>query len=189
MTASFFSFPPLSASPRSESRVVRDHVLPGDMHVGRDLAACADEWCCGETPVFARLEVVGPQTAHLTVLRFDEGGFGTMLSETISSGTPLDRACEGELAGARHVVLLAPEGTDVEALGLNAELLELRATDRVRLVEREVFGLSREHSDLDPDVWISARDGDPIAAAHVARAARADIFALVCLGGGDVTIH
>ena len=189
MTASHFPFSSLTVSPRTESCLVRDHVLPGDTHAGRDLAASAEAWCCGETPVFARLEIVGPETAHFTVLSFDEAGFGTLISETISPDSPLDRVCDGQLAGARHLVLLAPEGIDPEALGLNVELLELRATDHVRMVEREVFGLFREHSDLDPEVWIAARDGDRVACGHVAQAARADLFALVSLGGNDITIH
>ena len=101
----------------------------------------------------------------------------------------MDRCCGGILGDARHVVLMAPEGTDPVALGLRAELLEFRVTERVRLVEREVFGLSRSHTDLDPEVWVGARNGDPIAAGYVACAARADLFALVCLGGSDVTFH
>lgn len=166
-----------------------EHVLPGDTHAGHDLAVCAEAWSAGEPPVFVRFRVVSPDVAHVAVLSFDAGGFGTLQTETISAGDSLADACGGVLATAAHVVLLAPLGVDPEALGLNAALVEVRDAARVRLVEEEVLGVTRLDADIDPAVWIAARAGDRIAGGHVARAARADLFALVCLGGSDITIH
>lgn len=177
---------PLTAASRS---LVRDHVLPGDTHAGRDLAVCADAWSCGGQPVFARLQVVGPDTAHVSVLLFDDEGFGSMVHETISTNSSLAECCDGALSGAQHIVLLAPEGTDASDLGLDAALIEVRYSTRVRLLEEQVLGLAREDRDADPSVWIAAREGDPIAARFVAESAKADLFALVSLGGSDITIH
>lgn len=173
----------------SRTTLVRDHVLPGDTHAGLDLAACAEAWSCGNQPLFARLQVVGPDTAHISVLSFDSDGFGTLVHETIGAGTPLALACDGALSGVPHLVLLAPEGTDASDLGIDVSLIEVRYSSRVRLLEEQVLGLCREDRDADPDVWIAAREGDALAARHVAESAKADLFALVCLGGGDITIH
>ncbi|MFT6400454.1 MAG: hypothetical protein ACJAYU_005226 [Bradymonadia bacterium] len=189
MSALTLNLAALASLTASRTSLVQDYVLPGDTHAGLDLAVCAAAWSCGNQPVFVRVQVVGPDTAHLSVLRFDSDGFGTLVHETVTNGMSSELVCDGALSGAQHVVLLAPEGTDIADMGLDAALVEVRYTSRVRLLEEQVLGLSREDRDTDPSVWIAAREGDLLASRHVAAAAKADLFALVCLGGDDITIH
>ena len=167
--------------------LAREHVLPGDKHAGRDLAACANAWCVGQRTVFCRLRVVTPTVAHVAALAFDADGFGTLISVTMEPGVvPVE--IRAILEGADHVVVAADESAPVDDLLLDGHV-ERRSLSRVRLFEAEVLGLVRRDIDLDPLVWTAARDGDPVAAGHLANAARADLFALVALAGSDITLH
>lgn len=189
MSIANFAFASIFEPEPTVPGVFTEHVLPGDTHAGYDLAACAEAWSTGEAPVFVRIRIVSPDVAHVAALSFDGGGFGTLRSETIGPGDSVVDACGGMIRSAPHVVLLSPSGFDVASLGLGATLIETRDDVRVRLIEEELMGVSRADADIDPDVWLAARAGDPVAAGHVTVAARADLFALVCLGGRDVTVH
>ncbi len=163
------------------------YVLPGDLHAGRDLAASAEAWSTGGRTVFVRLRVVTPLDAHVAVLEFDAGGFGTLVSSRMAAGTlPTDIAAV--LDGADQVVLLTDTDGPMDTC-LSATVVERRDFARVRMFEQEVLGLRRTDCDLDPEVWSAARTGDPVAETWLMSAAQADLFALVAMAGGNVTLH
>lgn len=174
-----------SIAPAVPMRV--QHVLPGDQHAGLDLGACADAWSIGGPVAFVRLRVVSPLDAHIAVLRFDEAGYGTVISCRATPGH-LPAQIEEAISDIDHVVLLSDCNGEGRAL-FGTRTIEHRDFLRTRIFEERELGLSRDDRDLDPQVWSAVRQGDILAERWLLRSASADLFALVCLAGANVTLH
>lgn len=174
---------------------VADAVVPGDPWAGVELAQAALGWTPSpERTVFVRAAAMSHGLVHVSVLRFDDRGFGAFRAELLPADGRLTRALAKLVEGADHWVVVrdgSRAADRVLAHGEGAEWEE-RSAQEISVYEAGVLGLTR-----DAEVaWSSetlARsayyDRDALAAHALAESARADLFALVAMSGAGVAVH
>lgn len=177
----------LSLDLEARAGMRRDYLLPDDEFAGVALVQAAAAWGTLGATVFVRRRVLAPDVCHVSMLRFDEDGFGTVSFGLADAGSlPAELALA--VAQASKVVLLSDE-TDDAIAGLCVGPLERRGFEVVHAFGSRELGLVREGADLSAEVWSEARSGDPIAAMRMQAPAKADLLTLVAMAGRALTLH
>lgn len=163
-------------------------VLPDERFAGTTVVELAGAWGPLASTAFVRVRRLDTRRSFVSVLRFDDWGFGKV---TTVAHTPCGRFSHvaAELSTADRIVVVAPTVDFEEILGVSPTDVELRSAEQLRFHETEALQIVRMDRDAHPDVWERFATGDLCARGIVDEAARADLMALISLGGAELSLH